>query len=247
MSFGNNIKKCRLDKGINQKEFAKILGIPVSTLANYENNHREPKTEILIKIADALLIPIDELLDSETTSFSSNLITSMLQMEHIAIVDASEEYGFKAISRDSGVNINYLRNCIEENTELAIEDQLKLIEFWSKYKSWDDGIEFEDFIRKNEKKINKNPIISKKIKDILNIGTPKNDTEKLIDLLEKYNFKIDISNKNDESILSIYNNENTIITESESKLLPAYNEIVNKINSYAKFIIEDELKKLKKD
>lgn len=129
MSFGNNIKKCRLDKGINQKEFAKILGIPVSTLANYENNHREPKTEILIKIADALLIPIDELLDSETTSFSSNLITSMLQMEHITIVDASEEYGFKAISRDSGVNINYLRNCIEENIELAIEDQLNLLNF----------------------------------------------------------------------------------------------------------------------
>lgn len=75
----------------------------------------------------------------------------------------------------------------------------------------------------------------------------KNDTEKLFDLLEKYDFKINISNKDDENIISIYNNENPIITESESKLLPIYNEIINKIDSYAKFIIEDELKKLKKD
>ncbi|WP_459479635.1 helix-turn-helix domain-containing protein [Clostridium saccharoperbutylacetonicum] len=247
MSFGNNIKKCRLDKGINQKEFAKILGIPVSTLANYENDHREPKTEVLIKIADALLIPIDELLNAETTSFSSKLITSILQMNHITIVDASEEYGFKAISRDACVDVNSLKKCLEQNIDLPIEDQLKLINFWGKWGNEDDGIELEEFYHQYINKINKNPIISKRIKDILNIGATKNDIEKLIDLLEKYNFKVNTSNKNNESILSIYNNENPIITESESNLLPVYNEILNKINSYAKFIIEDELNKLKKD
>lgn len=243
--IGNNIKKHRKDR-MTQKELAGIIGRSIDTIKKYESGKATPPIEILTKIADALLIPIDELLNSETTSFSSKLITSILQMNHITIVDASEEYGFKAISQDAGVDANSLKKCLEENIDLPIEDQLKLINFWGEWGNEEDGIELEEFYHQHSNRINKNPIISKRIKDILNIGATKNNIEKLVDLLEKYNFKIDISNKNDESILSIYNNENPIITESESNLLPVYNEIINKIDSYAKFIIEDELRKLNK-
>lgn len=74
MSFGDNIKKYRLNRGINQKELAEILGIPVSTLANYENNHREPRTTILKKIAKVLDVSLGTLADSEREDiYQSNL------------------------------------------------------------------------------------------------------------------------------------------------------------------------------
>lgn len=62
MSTGDNIKKARLHNGISQKKLAEILEIPVSTLANYENNHREPKNEVLIKIAKTLDVSLMDLI-----------------------------------------------------------------------------------------------------------------------------------------------------------------------------------------
>lgn len=62
MLVGDKIKKLRINKKISQKDFAKILNMPVSTLANYENNHREPRLDTLKAIAKALDVDINELL-----------------------------------------------------------------------------------------------------------------------------------------------------------------------------------------
>lgn len=63
MNIGANIKKIRLSKNINQKQFAKMLNIPISTLANYENNHRKPNIDILKKMSALLNISVNEILD----------------------------------------------------------------------------------------------------------------------------------------------------------------------------------------
>ena len=60
--IGDKIKQIRKDKNISQKDFAKILKMPVSTLANYENNHREPNIETLRSIAKALEVDLNQLL-----------------------------------------------------------------------------------------------------------------------------------------------------------------------------------------
>ncbi len=62
IKIGTKIKEVRKRKGIKQKEMAKKLGIPVSTYANYENNHREPSTEILNAITDVLGVSVFELI-----------------------------------------------------------------------------------------------------------------------------------------------------------------------------------------
>ena len=73
MNIGSNIKKIRKDKGILQKTFAEMLGnMPVSTLANYENNHRVPNIETLDKIATALGVEIRTLTSDE--NFSKELL-----------------------------------------------------------------------------------------------------------------------------------------------------------------------------
>lgn len=62
IQIGTRIKELRKEKGISQKDFAKLVGINYSTYSNYENNNREPTKAQLKKIADALNVSVDNLL-----------------------------------------------------------------------------------------------------------------------------------------------------------------------------------------
>lgn len=62
IQIGEKLKQARIAAGYKQKDFAKLLNLPISTLANYENGHREPNKEIIEKIASKLNISIEELL-----------------------------------------------------------------------------------------------------------------------------------------------------------------------------------------
>lgn len=63
MGFAENLKKYRKKMGFKSaKEFAKVLDIEYSTYMGYENRGREPKYEVLIKIADTLDVSTDDLL-----------------------------------------------------------------------------------------------------------------------------------------------------------------------------------------
>ncbi len=63
MGFQENLKKYRELAGYHQaKDYAKVLGISYPTYMGYENRGREPKFDLLIKIASTLHVSIDELL-----------------------------------------------------------------------------------------------------------------------------------------------------------------------------------------
>lgn len=62
LHIGENLKRERKAAGYTQREFAQLLGMPVSTYSNYENGNRDPGPETLKKIADALDVPLDRLL-----------------------------------------------------------------------------------------------------------------------------------------------------------------------------------------
>lgn len=62
MSFNENLKEYRERSGYTAKEFAKIIDLPYTTYISYENQGREPKYDVLIKIAAALHVSIDDLL-----------------------------------------------------------------------------------------------------------------------------------------------------------------------------------------
>lgn len=63
MSFQDNLRQYREKAGINAKDFAAQLGIKYTTYTAYENQGREPKYDVLCKIAAALHVSIDELMD----------------------------------------------------------------------------------------------------------------------------------------------------------------------------------------
>lgn len=66
IKIGSKIKNLRKIRGLTQKEMAEKLKIPHSTYSNYENDNREPNSEILEKIAQTLNISISELITGNT-------------------------------------------------------------------------------------------------------------------------------------------------------------------------------------
>ncbi len=62
-AFSDNLKKYRVIAGYSTaKEFAEVLCVPYPTYVSYESNGREPKYDLLCKIADLLNVSIDTLL-----------------------------------------------------------------------------------------------------------------------------------------------------------------------------------------
>ena len=62
MSFGNNLKKIRLDNDLTQEELAKKINTSRSNIANYENDKNMPSVDILEKMPKALNCSVDFLL-----------------------------------------------------------------------------------------------------------------------------------------------------------------------------------------
>lgn len=62
MSIGQAIKELRQRRGVNQKNFAKMIGISVNALCSLETNKAEPSTSTLKKITKALDISLPLLL-----------------------------------------------------------------------------------------------------------------------------------------------------------------------------------------
>ncbi len=63
MNIGDNIKKLRIEKRLKQSELAEKSGISRVAIGNYERGDRIPNIEIVRKIANALEISLNKLLD----------------------------------------------------------------------------------------------------------------------------------------------------------------------------------------
>ena len=62
MKIGEKILMLREKKEMKQKELAELVGITEATLSRYENGKREPKSEIVTRIANILEVSTDYLL-----------------------------------------------------------------------------------------------------------------------------------------------------------------------------------------
>lgn len=66
------MKKLREEKGLMQQDVCNALDIEQSTLANYENNRRVPKTDILIEIANYYGVSLDYLVGRTDDRFDNS-------------------------------------------------------------------------------------------------------------------------------------------------------------------------------
>lgn len=71
MGFQENLRKYRVARGLNAKDFAALLGIKYTTYLSYETAGKEPKIDNLCKIAEALHVSTDDLLGYTSKESSS--------------------------------------------------------------------------------------------------------------------------------------------------------------------------------
>ena len=65
-AIGRQVRTWRLRRHVSQAGLAHAAGINQASISNYEAGKRELRVSTLIRIADALNVRIDELLDDET-------------------------------------------------------------------------------------------------------------------------------------------------------------------------------------
>ncbi|AXU28024.1 helix-turn-helix domain-containing protein [Clostridioides difficile] len=88
-SLGDRIANLRKELDINQKELATKVGITEASLSRYENNLREPKSEIIVRLAKALETSTDYLLGvNENTKISKE---DKLIIENLSVSEKTKK------------------------------------------------------------------------------------------------------------------------------------------------------------
>lgn len=61
MYLAQNLKYLREQKGVNQNKMADALGISQSAVGNWEQNHRKPDIEMIVRLAEYFGVTLDDL------------------------------------------------------------------------------------------------------------------------------------------------------------------------------------------
>lgn len=94
--FGNRLKKLRNDAGYTIKELSEQLSLKERTYYSYENNEREPDSEILVKIALLFNTSVDYLLglsqkkDKPSENDLSVTVEKLKQMSDDSLIRLNE-------------------------------------------------------------------------------------------------------------------------------------------------------------
>lgn len=133
VTTGELIKAARLKAGLTQRELSDKLNVSFVNISQWENGTRNPKIETLQRIADALQIPVFELMESTGDSaFSEIKLFRYLTNEQInEIIDRSTKASrftetIDRLLEDSTVEDERLNSIIENYHQLNEAGQQQL-------------------------------------------------------------------------------------------------------------------------
>lgn len=88
MQYGlnENIKRLRMQRGLNQVEFAKRMNVTKQCVSNWENDNVLPSIEMLIRIADFFSVTTDYLLGREMKSVIDTEGLTEEQVTHLQLL-----------------------------------------------------------------------------------------------------------------------------------------------------------------
>lgn len=85
-SLNENIKRLRLQYGMNQVEFAQKMGVSKQCVSNWENDNVLPSIEMLVKLADYFGVTTDCLLGRTSDKTISVDGLTDKQCSHISLI-----------------------------------------------------------------------------------------------------------------------------------------------------------------
>ena len=74
MAFNRTLKILRIERGLYQKDLAKLIGVESYNISNWEQGRTEPCLDDLRKLCTALKVSADELLEINTYEKNINVI-----------------------------------------------------------------------------------------------------------------------------------------------------------------------------
>jgi len=102
MSMGKRLKSLREGSKLTMVDLAKLAGLTVSQVSNYENDHSTPTTKVLIKLANHLDTTTDYIVRGKQTQ---NLLEGLplgerkLVLDYIDLLKTALKY--RKLTRDS--------------------------------------------------------------------------------------------------------------------------------------------------
>lgn len=86
LMLNENIKRLRMARGLNQVEFARVMGVSKQCVSNWENDNVMPSIEMLIKIADFFNVTTDYILGRNERTYIDVTGLSDEQISHISLI-----------------------------------------------------------------------------------------------------------------------------------------------------------------
>jgi transcriptional regulator with XRE-family HTH domain len=75
MEFKERLKQLRTKKGISQNQLARDIGVHVTNISRYERGENRPTSDVLSKLANALDVTTDYLMDGSTDDKAQSTIS----------------------------------------------------------------------------------------------------------------------------------------------------------------------------
>ncbi len=75
MSFSDRLKKARLEKGFSKSDLAKEIGVHYSQIGRYEDKGAQPAADVLAKLANALEVSSDYLMNGSSDDMANSSLT----------------------------------------------------------------------------------------------------------------------------------------------------------------------------
>lgn len=198
MEFKEQLRYYREQRGYSADELANLIGVSYTTVKGYENAGREPKYNILIKIANVLKVSLDDLLGRTPISEDEQLknvindILSVSDIKYLKLDTINSEYvSFYLCGNDEQPikHTNFRKKDI-----LAIIERIKS-DLWQKEKltlyEWFSCIGIE----KEIKFLNAEIDDIKKLKKLSEFEQLENINQNLITIKELQDLKTSINKK----------------------------------------------------
>ena len=91
MSFRERLKKARLNKGYSKSDLAKEIGVHYSQIGRYEDKGAQPSADVLSKLANALEVSSDYLMNGSSDDLASNTLTDKELLNQFKIIEKLPE------------------------------------------------------------------------------------------------------------------------------------------------------------
>lgn len=120
MNSGERIRKYRKEAGLTQKELGERLGVSQQHIAQYENGKRIPKIETIDKIAVALNVSRNDLLDwKDIPEIADQIISS--ELVELKEIISEKRFGF---SEDALAHFTFkINNYIADGNKIKNLDE----------------------------------------------------------------------------------------------------------------------------